>query len=154
VRVEARIELMSVLRMDHTGVVVDDLEAAVEFFLELGLERDTTGASEGEWLDRIIGLEKSNIEFAFVRTPDGNGRLELCRFLSPTDTGGQRPQAANELGLRHLCFAVDDLDAVLERLAARGFSRIGEIHLYNKVVRLCYIHGPEGIIVEIVERIG
>lgn len=145
---------MSVLRMDHTGIVVDDLEAAVGFFLELGLERDATGASEGEWLDRIIGLDKSNIEFEFVRTPDGHGRLELCKFHSPISAGGPRPSAANEFGLRHLCFAVDDLDAVVQRLENKGFDRIGEVQVYKEVFRLCYIHGPEGIIVEVAERIA
>ena len=145
---------MSVLRLDHTGVVVDDLEVAVDFFLELGLERDGTGASEGEWLDRIIGLDKSNIEFAFVRTPDGNGRLELCKFLSPIGTDGPRPSGANDFGLRHLSFAVDDLDVIVERLENKGFTRIGEIQVYRDVFRLCYIHGPEGIIVEVAERVG
>jgi catechol 2,3-dioxygenase-like lactoylglutathione lyase family enzyme len=145
---------MGVLRMDHTGIVVSDLEAAVDFFLELGLERDATGASEGQWLDRIIGVDKSNIEFEFVRMPDGHGRLELCKFHSPPSSHQPHPSAANEFGLRHLCFAVDDLDAVVERLAKKGYSPIGESQLYRDVFRLCYIHGPEGIIVEVAERIA
>ncbi len=144
----------SAVRMDHTGMVVDDLQAAVDFFLELGLQRDSTGASEGAWLDSIIGLDKSNIEFEFVRTPDGTARLELCKFHSPISADGPRPAAANEFGLRHLCFKINGIDALVERLENKGFNRIGEIHLYKEVFRLCYIHGPEGIIVELAERIA
>jgi catechol 2,3-dioxygenase-like lactoylglutathione lyase family enzyme len=145
---------MTVERMDHVGVVVDDLEAAVDFFVELGLERLGGGSVEGEWVDRIVGLEGVRSEFAFVQTPDGHGRLELIRFHTPPAQGGEREAPANTFGIRHLTFAVDDIDDSVARLQARGAELVGEVVRYEDMYRLCYVRGPAGIIVELTERIG
>jgi catechol 2,3-dioxygenase-like lactoylglutathione lyase family enzyme len=145
---------VTVERMDHVGVVVDDLEAAVAFFVELGLERLGGGSVEGEWVDRIVGLEGVHTEFAFVQTPDGHGRLELIRFHTPPGQGDEREAPANTLGIRHLTFAVDDIDDSLARLQARGAELVGEVVRYEDIYRLCYVRGPAGIIVELTERIG
>jgi len=145
---------MTVERMDHVGVVVDDLEAAVGFFVELGLERLGGGSVEGEWVDRIVGLEGVRTDFAFVQTPDGNGRLELIRFHAPAGQGDERDAPANTFGLRHLTFAVDDIDDSVARLQAHGAELIGEVVRYEDMYRLCYLRGPAGIIVELTEQIG
>ena len=145
---------MTVDRMDHVGVVVDDLEAAVGFFVELGLERLGGGSVEGEWVDRIVGLEGVRTDFAFVQTPDGNGRLELIRFHAPAGQGDERDAPANTFGLRHLTFAVDDIDDSVARLQAHGAELIGEVVRYEDMYRLCYLRGPAGIIVELTEQIG
>jgi catechol 2,3-dioxygenase-like lactoylglutathione lyase family enzyme len=145
---------MTVERMDHVGVVVDDLEAAVGFFVELGLERQGGGTVDGEWVDRIVGLEGVRTDFAFVQTPDGHGRLELIRFHTPPAQGDERDAPANTYGIRHLTFAVDDLDDSVARLQAHGAALVGEVVRYEDIYRLCYIRGPAGIIVELTERIG
>ena len=145
---------MTVERMDHVGVVVDDLEAAVGFFVELGLERLGGGSVEGEWVDRIVGLEGVRTDFALVQTPDGHGRLELIRFHAPPGQGDERDAPANTFGIRHLTFAVDDLDDSVARLQARGAELVGEVVRYEDSYRLCYLRGPAGIIVELTERIG
>ncbi len=145
---------MTVKRMDHVGVVVDDLPAATEFFLELGLERQGGGSVEGRWVDRIVGLDGVQTEFAMLQTPDGHGRLELIKFHSPPLEGGDGHAPANTSGIRHLAFVVEDIDAVLARLRARGSELVGEVEQYENVFRLCYLRGPEGIIVELAERIG
>jgi catechol 2,3-dioxygenase-like lactoylglutathione lyase family enzyme len=145
---------MTVERMDHVGVVVDDLEAAVGFFVELGLERLGGGAVEGEWVDRIVGLEGVHTDFAFVQTPDGHGRLELIRFHTPPGQGNERDAPANTFGIRHLTFAVDDIDDSVARLQAHGAELVGEVVRYEDTYRLCYVRGPAGIIVELTERIS
>jgi catechol 2,3-dioxygenase-like lactoylglutathione lyase family enzyme len=145
---------MTVERMDHVGVVVDDLEAAVDFFVELGLERIGGGSVEGEWVDRIVGLEGVRSEFAFVQTPDGHGRLELIQFHTPPAQREERDAPANTLGIRHLTFAVDDIDDSVARLQARGAELVGEVVRYEDMYRLCYVRGPAGIIVELTERLG
>jgi catechol 2,3-dioxygenase-like lactoylglutathione lyase family enzyme len=144
---------MTLQRMDHVGIVVDDLAAAQEFFVELGLELQGEWTAGGPWVDRVIGLEGVDAEVAMMQTPDGNGRVELSKFHSPpSQRSGQAP--SNTLGIRHLSFLVDDIDAVLARLQARGYELVGELERYEDIYRLCYIHGPEGIIVEVAERIG
>jgi catechol 2,3-dioxygenase-like lactoylglutathione lyase family enzyme len=140
--------------MDHVGIVVDDLAAATEFFLALGLELQGEGAVEGRWVDRVVGLDGVRAEIAMLQTPDGHGRVELAKFHSPPAQGDDRPAPANALGIRHVTFAVDDIDAVLAALRARGAELVGELERYEDRYRLCYVRGPEGIIVELAERIG
>jgi catechol 2,3-dioxygenase-like lactoylglutathione lyase family enzyme len=141
-------------RMDHVGVVVDDLAAATEFFAELGLERHGEGSVEGRSVDRIVGLEGVRADLAFVQTSDGHGRLELVKFHSPSDQGDNRHPQANTPGIRHLTFAVDDIEAVVARLRAHGAELVGELESYGDMYRLCYVRGPEGIIIELAEQIG
>ncbi len=145
---------MTVQRMDHVGIVVDDLAAATAFFVELGLHLQGEGSVEGDWVDRIVGLEGVRSEFAMMETPDGHGRLELTKYHAPPGPGGDRHAPANTPGLRHITFAVDDIDAVLARLRARGAELVGEVERYEDSYRLCYVRGPEGIIVELAEQIG
>ncbi len=140
--------------MDHVGIVVEDLAAATAFFVELGLELQGAGPVEGAWVDRVVGLEGVRAEIAMLETPDGHGRVELARFRAPPSPGGDRQAPANAPGIRHLTFAVDDIDAVLARLLARGAELVGEVERYRDIYRLCYVRGPEGIIVELAERIG
>jgi catechol 2,3-dioxygenase-like lactoylglutathione lyase family enzyme len=140
--------------MHHVGVVVDDLAAATEFFVELGFELQGEGSVEGGWVDRIVGLEGVRSQFAMVQTPDGHGRLELIKFHAPSGPGGDRHAPANTPGLRHLAFEVDDIDAVLARLRSRGAELVGEVERYGDSYRLCYIRGPEGIIVELAQQVG
>ena len=145
---------MTIQRMDHVGIVVDDLAAAIEFFVELGLELQGDGSVEGSWVDRIVGLEGVQVDFAMVQTPDGNGRLELIKFHSPPTQGGNRDAPANTAGIRHVAFVVEDIDAVVDGLRARGTELMGELVRYEDSYRLCYVRGPEGIIVELAEQIG
>ena len=145
---------MTVQRMDHVGIVVDDLAAATEFFVELGLEGRGEGSVEGRWVDGVVGLEGVRVDFAFMQTPDGNGRLELIKFHSPSNGGDNRHEPANTPGIRHLAFAVEDIDAVVAGLRARGAELVGELEQYEDSYRLCYVRGPEGIIIELAEQIG
>ncbi len=139
--------------MDHVGVVVDDLAAATEFFVQLGLEPQGETSVEGRWVDRVVGLEGVRVETAMVQTPDGHGRLELIKFHSPPAQGDNQAPA-NTRGIRHLAFVVEDIDAVVAGLRARGSELVGELENYEDIYRLCYVRGPEGIIVELAERIG
>jgi catechol 2,3-dioxygenase-like lactoylglutathione lyase family enzyme len=148
------IEHMTIQRMDHVGIVVDDLAAATEFFVELGLEPQAGGPVEGDWVDRVVGLEGIRVDFAFMQTPDGHGRLELIKFHAPTYQGDNRDVSANAPGIRHVTFAVEDIDAVVARVQARGAELVGELERYEDIYRLCYIRGPEGIIIELAEQIG
>ena len=145
---------MTIQRMDHVGVVVDDLAAATAFFVDLGLELQGEGSAEGGWVDRIVGLDGVRAEIAFVQTPDGHARLELVKFHSPPAEGGDGHTPPNTPGIRHLAFVVDDIDAVVAGLRARGAELVGELERYKDSYRLCYVRGPEGIIVELVEQIG
>lgn len=140
--------------MEHVGVVVEDLAAAIEFFVELGLELVGEWPAEGDWVDRIIGLDGTRAENAMLQAPDGSCQLELSRFLSPPSPAGDQSAPANAPGLRHLSFAVDDIDATVAGLRARGTELIGEVVQYRDSWRLCYARGPEGIIVELAERLG
>ncbi|HEX9481492.1 MAG TPA: VOC family protein [Solirubrobacteraceae bacterium] len=145
---------MGVQSLDHVGVIVNDLEAAVAFFVDLGLERAGAGTVEGEWVDRVVGLEGVRAELVFVRTPDRSDSIELVKFHSPSAHGGAPPPAANRPGIRHLAFTVDDLETVLDRLRSRGLEMVGEVQDYEDIFRLCYVRGPENIIVELAQRIG
>ncbi|HEX4466441.1 MAG TPA: VOC family protein [Solirubrobacteraceae bacterium] len=145
---------MAVERMDHVGIVVDDLAAATAFFVELGLELQGEGRVEGAWVDRVVGLEGVRAEIAMLETPDGHGRLELTKFHAPSVRAGDPHAPANAPGIRHLAFEVDDIDAVIAGLRARGSELIGEVERYEDRYRLCYVRGPQGIIVELAQRIG
>jgi catechol 2,3-dioxygenase-like lactoylglutathione lyase family enzyme len=145
---------MTIRRMEHVGIVVEDLEAATAFFVALGLELQGEGRVQGGWVDRVVGLEGVQVEYAMVETPDGHGRLELVKFHSPSVQGGDRNAPANTLGIRHVLFAVDDIDAAVTTVRARGGELVGEVENYEDIYRLCYVRGPEGIIVELAERIG
>jgi len=145
---------MTIQRMEHVGIVVDDLAAATAFFGELGLELQGERPVEGGWVDRVVGLEGVRAEIAMMETPDGHGRLELTKFHAPSGRGGDRHAPANTLGIRHVAFSVDDVDAVLASLRARGAELVGEVERYEDSYRLCYVRGPEGIIIELAERIG
>ena len=140
---------MAIQRMEHVSIVVDDLAAATAFFVELGLKLQGEGQVEGDWVDRVVGLEGVRAEIAMLETSDGHGRLELVKFHSPSVRGGDGQAPANTLGLRHLAFAVDDIDAVVASVRARGGELVGEVENYEDIYRLCYVRGPEGIIVEL-----
>jgi catechol 2,3-dioxygenase-like lactoylglutathione lyase family enzyme len=144
---------VTVQRMEHIGIVVDDLAAATEFFVALGLELLGQAPVEGRVVDRVVGLEGVRTEVAFMRAPDGHGQLELIKFHAPPAQGDDRPAPANTLGLRHIAFAVEDIDAVLARLRALGAELVGELERYEDTYRICYVRGPEGIIVELAEQI-
>jgi catechol 2,3-dioxygenase-like lactoylglutathione lyase family enzyme len=145
---------MMIQRMDHVGIVVDDLAAATAFFVELGFTSQGEGSVEGDWVDRIVGLEGVRTKFAMVETPDGHGRLELIEFQTPPAEGGDPQAPANTRGIRHIAFIVDDIDAVVAGAQSRGAELVGHVERYGNVFRLCYIRGPEGIIVELAEKLG
>jgi catechol 2,3-dioxygenase-like lactoylglutathione lyase family enzyme len=140
--------------MDHIGVVVDDLAAAIAFFVELGLELDGQASVEGRWVDGVVGLNGVKADIAILQTPDGHGRLELSKFHAPAAVSAEPNAPANALGIRHILFAVDDLQDVLSRLQARGAELVGSVEQYQDSYRLCYIRGPGGIIVELAEQLG
>jgi catechol 2,3-dioxygenase-like lactoylglutathione lyase family enzyme len=145
---------MTIERMDHVGIVVDDLADAVAFFVELGLELHGEAPVEGDWVDRIVGLEGVRAQIVMLQTPDGRGRLELTKFHTPSSDRGSQPAPANAVGIRHVAFAVDDIDAVLARLRTRGAELVGELGRYEDRYRLGYVRGPGGIIIELAERLG
>ena len=144
--------------MEHVGIVVDDLAAATEFFVELGLVLQVEAPVEGRGVDRIVGLEGVRADIAMMQTPDGNGRLELVKFHSPSNHRDNRHAPASTRGIRHIALAVEDIDAVVAGLRARGAELVGELeryrNSYRNSYRLCYVRGPEGIIIELAERIG
>ena len=140
--------------MDHVGIVVEELEDAVAFFTTLGLELLGETQVEGDWVDRIIGLDGVRAQIAMLQTPDGHGRLELTEFHAPSTAERDQRAPANAVGIRHITFAVEDIDAVLDRLRAHGAELVGELGRYQDSYRLCYLRGPAGIIVELAERIG
>jgi catechol 2,3-dioxygenase-like lactoylglutathione lyase family enzyme len=139
--------------MDHVGIVVDDLAAAIEFFVALGLEPQGQGSVEGGWVERIVALEGVQVDFAMMKTPDGNGGLELIKFHSPSHEGDNPHLPANVPGLRHIAFVVEDIEAVIAGLRAQGAELVGELERYEDMFLLCYVRGPAGIIVELAERI-
>ena len=145
---------MSIQRMEHIGIVVDDLAAAAEFFVELGLVLQGETTVEGRWVDHVVGLEGVRADIAMMQTPDGHSRLELTKFHSPSVESDNRQALANTPGIRHIAFRVEEIDAVVARLLARGAELVGELQRYKDIYRLCYVRGPEGIIIELAERIG
>jgi catechol 2,3-dioxygenase-like lactoylglutathione lyase family enzyme len=140
--------------LDHVGVVVDDLAAATRFFVELGLELLGEEPVEGSWVDRVVGLDGVRADIAVVQTPDGHGRLELTTFHTPSGRDGAGAAPANTPGLRHVAFRVDDIEAAVAGLRARGTGLVGELVRYEDSYLLCYVRGPEGIIVELTQEIG
>jgi catechol 2,3-dioxygenase-like lactoylglutathione lyase family enzyme len=145
---------MSVKRMDNVGIVVEDLEATIEFFRELGLELEGQGTIEGQWAGRVTGLGDQHVEVAMMRTPDGHGRLELSRFLKPPTIADHRTAPVNALGYLRVMFEVEDIDNTLARLQKRGAQLVGDVVKYEDVYRLCYIRGPEGLLLGLAQRIG
>ncbi|MHA6692087.1 VOC family protein [Devosia sp. A449] len=145
---------MALKRMDNVGIVVDDLGAAVDFFRELGLELEGRATIEGEWAGRVTGLGDQHVEIAMMRTPDGHSRLELSRFLAPPVVADHRNAPVNALGYLRVMFTVDDIDDTLERLRNRGAQLVGEVVQYEDVYRLCYIRGPEGLLIGLAEELG
>jgi catechol 2,3-dioxygenase-like lactoylglutathione lyase family enzyme len=145
---------MGVLRMDHVGINVDDLDAATAFFVGIGLEASEPWITEGVWADRIVGLDGVRSESVMLSTLAGDHKIELSHFLSPLDDAPPAPAPANRHGIRHLAFPVDDLDGTLASVRAAGFELIGEVQQYEDQWRLCYVRGPEGIIVELAEELG
>jgi catechol 2,3-dioxygenase-like lactoylglutathione lyase family enzyme len=146
---------MAIKRMDNILIVVDDLEAAIAFFVELGLELEGEMTVEGSSVDRVVGLDGVRSDIAMMRTPDGHGRLELDRFHTPPAVRTEPVNApVNTLGIRRIMFAVDDIEDVLARLQTLGAELIGEVVRYEDSYRLCYVRGPEGIIVALAEELG
>jgi len=143
---------MPIQKMDHVSVVVDDMSAASAFFVELGMEREGEATVEGPSVDRLNGLDDVRADIVMMRTPDGHGRLELTKFLTPTATSAEPADAPpNTLGLRSVMFEVDDIDDVVARLRPHGAELIGEVAQYEDSYRLCYVRGPAGIIVALAE---
>ncbi|MFK0161315.1 VOC family protein [Rhizobium sp. NPDC090279] len=145
---------MALKRMDNIGIVVEDLEVAIDFFRELGLELEGQAMIEGEWAGRVTGLGDQRVEIAMMRTPDGHSRIELSRFLMPPVVADHRNAPVNALGYLRAMFTVDDIDETLERLRARGAQLVGEVVRYKDVYRLCYIRGPEGLLIGIAQELG
>jgi catechol 2,3-dioxygenase-like lactoylglutathione lyase family enzyme len=143
------------LRMDHVVVVVEDLEAAIAFFTELGMEVEGEMPIEGRWVDRVNGLDDVRVDITMMRTADGHGKLELTKFRSPEVIRAEPdPAPPNTLGYRSVMFAVDDIDDVVARLKKHGAQLVGEIEQYENVYRLCYVRGPAGVIVALAEQLG
>lgn len=145
---------MTVKRMDNVGIVVESLDAAIAFFAELGLELEGRATIEGDWSGRVTGLRDQRVEIAMMRTPDGHSRLELSRFLEPPVVADRRDAPVNALGYLRVMFAVEDLNATLDRLRKLGAQLVGEVVQYENVYRLCYIRGPEGILIGLAEELG
>src|SRR5690348_12116437 len=142
---------MTLKRMDNMGIVVESLDATVAFFTELGMRLEGRGMIEGDWAGRITGLASQRVEIAMMVTPDGHSRLELSRFLTPPVVADHRDAPVNALGYLRVMFAVDDLDDTLARLRSHGAQLVGEVVQYEDVYRLCYIRGPEGILIGLAE---
>jgi catechol 2,3-dioxygenase-like lactoylglutathione lyase family enzyme len=146
---------MTLQRMDNVLIVVEDLEAAKAFFAELGMELDGETPVEGPWVDRVVGLDDVRADIAMMRTPDGHGRVELTKFHTPPAVRAEPESApANALGIRRIMFAVDDIDDVVARLHSHGGELVGEIAQYEDSYRLCFLRGPEGIIIGLAEQLG
>jgi catechol 2,3-dioxygenase-like lactoylglutathione lyase family enzyme len=140
--------------MDNVGIVVEDIDAAIEFFAELGLELEGRAPVEGDWADGVTGLRNMRVEIAMMRTPDGHSRLELSRFLAPRAVADHRSDPVNALGYLRVMFTVEDIDDTLVRLASRGAKLVGEVVQYQNMYRLCYIRGPEGILIGLAQQLG
>src|SRR5438067_4985065 len=145
---------MTVKRMDNVGIVVESLDAAISFFAELGLELEGRATIEGEWAGRLTGLRDQRVEIAMMRTPDGHSRLELSRFLMPPVVADHRNAPVNALGYLRVMFSVEDIDDTVARLRKHGAQLVGEVVQYKDVYRLCYVRGPEGILIGLAEQIG
>ena len=142
---------MTVKRMDNVGIVVENIDAAIEFFTELGLDLEGRAPIEGEWAESVTGLRSMRVEIAMMRTPDGHSRLEISRFLAPPVVADHRRAPVNALGYLRVMFAVDDIDDTLARLRSRGAELVDKVVQYQDAYRLCYIRGPEGILIGLAE---
>ena len=146
---------MTLLRMDNVLIVVDDLPAAIAFFAELGMELESETTVEGQWVDRIVGLDGVRSDIATMRTPDGHGRIELDKFHTPPAVrAGPENAPVNTLGIGRIMFAVDDIDEVLARLRTHGAELVGEVVQYEDTYRLCYVRGPEGIVIALAQQLS
>ena len=145
---------MTLKRMDNVGIVVESLDTAISFFTELGLKLEGRATVEGEWADQVTGLRDMRVEIAMMRTPDGHSRLELSRFLAPPAASDHRRVPVNALGYLRVMFTVEDLDDTLVRLGKRGAKLVGEVVQYENMYRLCYIRGPEGILIGLAQQLG
>jgi catechol 2,3-dioxygenase-like lactoylglutathione lyase family enzyme len=144
---------MALKRMDNVGIVVESLDAVIPFFVELGLRLEGRGTIEGEWAGRVTGLGDQRVEIAMLVTPDGHSRLELSQFLTPPVVADHRNAPVNALGYLRVMFTVDDIDETLGRLRARGAQLVGEVVQYEEAYRLCYIRGPEGLLIGLAEEL-
>jgi catechol 2,3-dioxygenase-like lactoylglutathione lyase family enzyme len=144
---------MAVKRMDNVGIVVEDLGATIDFFRDLGLELEGRNTVEGEWAGRVTGLGDQRVEIAMMRTTDGHGRLELSRFITPVTVEDHRNAPVNALGYLRVMFAVDDIDDTLDRLRKRGAQLVGEVVQYENAYRLCYVRGPEGLLIGLAQEL-
>lgn len=147
-------EKTNLKRMDNVGIVVESLEEAIAFFTELGLKQEGGGFIEGEWAGRVTGLGSQRVEVAMMVTPDGHSRLELSRFITPSVIADHRTAPVNALGYLRVMFTVEDLDDTLNRLRKHGAQLVGEVVQYEDIYRLCYIRGPEGILIGLAEEIS
>ena len=145
---------MALKRMDNVGIVVENLDATIDFFRELGLDLEGRAIIEGEWAGRVTGLGNQHVKIAMMRTPDGHSRLELSRFLEPDVVADHRNAPVNALGYLRVMFAVDDVDETLVRLRKHGAELVGEVVQYMEAYRLCYIRGPEGILIGLAQELG
>ena len=145
---------MTVKRMDNVGIVVEDLDAAIEFFTELGLVLEGRMPIEGEWAGRVTGVRDQRVEIAMMRTPDGHGRVELSRFDAPAIASDHRTAPVNSLGYLRVMFAVEDIDDTLARLSKLGAKVVDEVVDYESIYRLCYLRGPEGILIGLAQQLG
>ncbi|TAU68278.1 VOC family protein [Rhizobium ruizarguesonis] len=145
---------MALKRMDNIGIVVEDLGVAIDFFRELGLELEGRATIEGEWAGRVTGLGDQHVEIAMMRTPDGHSRLELSRFLRPDVVADHRNAPVNALGYLRAMFTVDDVEETLERLRTRGAQLVGDVVRYEDAYKLCYIRGPEGLLIGLAQELG
>src|SRR5689334_5348319 len=145
---------MTVTRMDNVGIVVESLDAAISFFAELGLRLEGRAVIEGDWAGRVTGLGSQRVEIAMLVTPDGHGRLELSRFLTPPVVADHRNAPVNALGYLRVMFAVDDIDETLDRLLQRGAQLVGDVVRYTDAYRLCYIRGPEGLLIGLAQELS
>jgi catechol 2,3-dioxygenase-like lactoylglutathione lyase family enzyme len=144
----------TLLRMDNVLIVVEDLEAAKAFFAELGMELEGETTVEGPWVDRVVGLDGVRSDIAVMRTPDGHGKIELSKFHTPPAVKSKPESGTNTLGIGRIMFAVDDIDEVVACLQKRGATLVGEIVQYEDIYRLCYLRGPEGIMIGLAEQLG
>lgn len=145
---------MTLRRMDNVGIVVESLDAAISFFVELGLKLEGRAMIEGEWSGRVTGLDSQRVEIAMMVTPDGHSRLEISRFLTPPAVADHRNAPVNALGYLRVMFTVDDIDETLASLQKRGAKLVGEVVQYEELYRLCYIRGPEGILIGLAQELG
>ena len=145
---------MTLIRMDNVGIVVESLDTAISFFTELGLKLEGRATVEGEWAGRVTGLGTQRVEIAMMVTPDGHSRLEISRFLTPPVVADHRNAPVNALGYLRVMFTVDDIDETLARLLKHGAQLVGEVVQYEDSYRLCYIRGPEGLLIGLAEQLG